>query len=185
MPLCKQQQQQQQTMGNDERASRCPPSPPLIIVSWLWWANWAATALNCCRLANPCAGGFFGRSSPPPPPPRTARAARSLLVGTGRWSINSSPCETGREREVIDQRPTPRRRLGWEWTLPSETGRAVSTCFASPSYPVSRCGSALARQVSCKKDLGSIRFGFPFSSLQKWWFMDTGLVTLPTQIMKH
>ena len=35
-----------------------------------------------------------------------------------------------------------------------------------------------------QKDLGSIRFGSTFSSLQKMWFMDS-LVTLPTQLMKH
>ena len=41
--------------------------------------------------------------------------------------------------------------------------------------PVSRCGLAVRRQAGKQKDLGSIRFGSPFSSLQKLWFMDTVL----------
>ena len=38
---------------------------------------------------------------------------------------------------------------------------------------VSRFGLALRRLAGKQKDLGSIRFGSPFSSLQKLWFMDT------------
>ena len=38
---------------------------------------------------------------------------------------------------------------------------------------VSRCGLAVRRLAGKQKDLGSIRFGSPFSSLQKLWFMDT------------
>ena len=37
---------------------------------------------------------------------------------------------------------------------------------------VSRCGLAVRRLAGKQKDLGSIRFGSPFSSLQKLWFMD-------------
>ena len=40
---------------------------------------------------------------------------------------------------------------------------------------VSRCGPAVRRVAGRQKDLGSIRFGSPFSSLQKLWFMDTVL----------
>ena len=40
---------------------------------------------------------------------------------------------------------------------------------------VSRCGLAVRRLAGKQKDLGSIRFGSPFSSLQKLWFMDTVL----------
>ena len=40
---------------------------------------------------------------------------------------------------------------------------------------VSRCGLAVRRLACEQKDLGSIRFGSPFSSLQKLWFMDTVL----------
>ena len=39
----------------------------------------------------------------------------------------------------------------------------------------SRCGLAVRRLAGKRKDLGSIRFGSPFSSLQKLWFMDTVL----------
>ena len=39
----------------------------------------------------------------------------------------------------------------------------------------SRCGLAVRRLAGKQKDLGSIRFGSPFSSLQKLWFMDTVL----------
>ena len=39
----------------------------------------------------------------------------------------------------------------------------------------SRCGLAVRRLAGKQKDLGSIRFGSPFSSLQKMWFMDTVL----------
>ena len=49
---------------------------------------------------------------------------------------------------------------------------------------VSRCGLAVRRLAGKQKDLGSIRFGSPFSSLQILWFMDS-LVTLPTQLIKH
>ncbi len=40
---------------------------------------------------------------------------------------------------------------------------------------VSRCGLVVRRLAGKQKDLGSIRFGSPFSSLQKLWFMDTVL----------
>ena len=40
---------------------------------------------------------------------------------------------------------------------------------------VSRCGLAVRRLAGKQKDLGSIRFGSPLSSLQKLWFMDTVL----------
>ena len=42
-------------------------------------------------------------------------------------------------------------------------------------FPVSRCGLAARRLAGKQKDLGSIRFGSHFSSLQKLWFMDTVL----------
>ena len=38
---------------------------------------------------------------------------------------------------------------------------------------VSWCGRAVRRLAGKQKDLGSIRLGSPFSSLQKLWFMDT------------
>ena len=40
---------------------------------------------------------------------------------------------------------------------------------------VSRCGLVVRRLAGKQKDLGSIRFGSPFSSLQKLSFMDTVL----------
>ena len=40
---------------------------------------------------------------------------------------------------------------------------------------VSRCGLAVKRLAGKQKDLGSIRFGSPCSSLQKLWYMDTVL----------
>ena len=40
---------------------------------------------------------------------------------------------------------------------------------------VSRYGLAVRRVAGRQKDLGSIHFGSPFSSLQKLWFMDTVL----------
>ena len=46
-----------------------------------------------------------------------------------------------------------------------------SFCFLQ----VSRCGLAVRRLAGKQKDLGSIRFGSPFSSIQKLWFMDTVL----------
>ena len=45
----------------------------------------------------------------------------------------------------------------------------------APAMNVSRCGLAVRRLAGKQKDLGSIRFGSPFSSLQKLWFMDTVL----------
>ena len=45
---------------------------------------------------------------------------------------------------------------------------------------VSRCGLAVRRLAGKQEDLGSIRFGSPFSSLYGHC-----LVTLPTQLMKH
>ena len=44
---------------------------------------------------------------------------------------------------------------------------------------VSRCGLAVRRSAGKQKDLGSIRFGSPFSSLQELWFMDTVLLLCP------
>ena len=43
------------------------------------------------------------------------------------------------------------------------------------SMLVSRYGLAVRRLAGKQKDLGSIRFGSPFSSLQKLWFMETVL----------
>ncbi len=51
--------------------------------------------------------------------------------------------------------------------------------------PVSRCGLAVRRLAGKQKDLGSIRFGSPFSSLQKIVVYGHCLVTLPTQLMEH
>ncbi len=50
---------------------------------------------------------------------------------------------------------------------------------------VSRCGLAVRRLAGKQKDLGSIRFGSPFSSLQKIVVYGHCLVTLPTQLMEH
>ena len=44
---------------------------------------------------------------------------------------------------------------------------------------VSRCGLAVRRLAGKQKDLGSIRFGSPFSSLKKLWFTDTVLWLCP------
>ena len=48
---------------------------------------------------------------------------------------------------------------------------------------VSRCGLAVRRWAGKQKDLGSIRFGSPFSS--RVVVYGHCLVTLPTQLMKH
>ena len=48
---------------------------------------------------------------------------------------------------------------------------------------VSRCGLVVRRLAGKQKDLGSIRFGSPFSS--KLVVYGHCLVTLPTQLMKH
>ena len=48
---------------------------------------------------------------------------------------------------------------------------------------MSRCGPAVRRYDGKQKDLGSIRFGCPFSS--KIVVYGHCLVTLPTQLMKH
>ena len=50
---------------------------------------------------------------------------------------------------------------------------------------VSRCGLAVRRLAGKQKDLGSIRFGSPFSSLQQIVVYGHCLVTLPTQLMEH
>ena len=47
--------------------------------------------------------------------------------------------------------------------------------IVSPLDFVSWCGLTVRRLAVKQKDLGSIRFGSPFSSLQKVWFMDTVL----------
>ena len=49
----------------------------------------------------------------------------------------------------------------------------VYILFDLTELPVSRCGLAVRRLAGKQKDLGSIRFGSPFS------------VTLSTQLMKH
>ena len=53
--------------------------------------------------------------------------------------------------------------------------QAIKGELLSSGYYVSRCGLAVRRLAGKQKDLGSIRFGSPFSSLQKLWFMDTVL----------
>ena len=53
------------------------------------------------------------------------------------------------------------------------------------SENVSRCGLAVWRLAGKQKDLGSIRFGSPFSSIKKIVVYGHCLVTLPTQLMKH
>ena len=57
-------------------------------------------------------------------------------------------------------------------------------CFLSVRIYVSRCGLAVRRLAGKQKDLGSIRFGSPFSS-PKIVVYGHCLVTLPTQLMKH
>ena len=57
-------------------------------------------------------------------------------------------------------------------TPPSTTLPFIPLLLAPP---VSRCGLAVRRLAGEQKDLGSVRFGSPFSSLQKLWFMDTVL----------
>ena len=47
--------------------------------------------------------------------------------------------------------------------------------FAHHLPHVSRCGLAVRRLAGKQKDLGSICFNSPLSSLQKLWFMDTVL----------
>ena len=55
-----------------------------------------------------------------------------------------------------------------------------------PSHSgVSRCGLAVRRLAGKQKDLGSIRFGSPFSSFQKNVVHGHCPVTLRTQLMKH
>ena len=49
--------------------------------------------------------------------------------------------------------------------------------------PVSLCGLAVRRLDGKQRDLGSIRFGSPFSS--KIVVYGHCLVTVPTQLMKH
>ena len=52
----------------------------------------------------------------------------------------------------------------WTWTH-THTSLLIS-CGCCKSFPVSRCGPVVRRLAGKQKDLGSIRFGFPFSSLQ-------------------
>ena len=51
--------------------------------------------------------------------------------------------------------------------------------WVSPVYLKEGTGQAFCELAWCldgkQKDLGSIRFGSPFSYLQKMWFMDTVL----------
>ena len=49
----------------------------------------------------------------------------------------------------------------------------VYKVFGVDLHVVSRCGLAVRRLAGKQKDLRSIRFGSPFSSLQKVWFMDS------------
>ena len=53
-----------------------------------------------------------------------------------------------------------------------------NVCMHVPRL-VSRYGLAVRRLAGKQKDLGSIRFGSHFSSLQKLWFMDTLLCLCP------
>ena len=67
--------------------------------------------------------------------------------------------------------------------LTSETlvGLAPYAVKAAAVMPitVSRCGLAARRLAGKQKDLGSIRFGSPFSSLQNLWFTDIFLRLCP------
>ena len=55
------------------------------------------------------------------------------------------------------------------------TTRTAKTCAFWSSHFVSPCGPAVRRLAGKQKDLGSIGFGSPFSSLQKLWFTDTAM----------
>ena len=59
--------------------------------------------------------------------------------------------------------------------LPSNLFGSASCLNLKPARQdnVSQCGLAVKRLAGKQKDLGSIRFGSPFSCLQKLWFMDT------------
>ena len=60
--------------------------------------------------------------------------------------------------------------------LPARGRSAAATCTVGAALlRSSGCGLAVRRLAGKQKDLGSIRFGSPFSSLQKLWFMDTVL----------
>ncbi len=69
-------------------------------------------------------------------------------------------------------------------SLPLTTTKYIISLF-SLEWGVSRCGLAVRRLAGKQKDLGSIRFGSPFSSLQKIVVYGHCLVTLPTQLMEH
>ena len=77
------------------------------------------------------------------------------------------------------------------WTTPQLNAVVLVLCSSAksatplPSPHVSQCGLAVRRLAGKQKDLGSIRFGSSFSSLQKIMVYGHCLVTLPTQLMKY
>ena len=58
---------------------------------------------------------------------------------------------------------------------PRPKGTSDTQRLATALVSVSGCGLVVRRLAGKQKDLGSIRFGSPFSSLQKLWFLDTVL----------
>ena len=91
-------------------------------------------------------------------------------------------CNTDLFRQDVVKEKIQFRATVWREETVQET---ITNQPWQPSSHLSRCGLAVRRLAGKQKDLGSIRLGSPFSSLQKLWFMDTCLVTLPTQLMKH
>ena len=71
--------------------------------------------------------------------------------------------------------PSPSPPRYWGFTYHFLPLKVPIVWFRCCRTIVNRCGLAVRRSAGKQKGLGSIRFGSPFSSLQKLWFTDTVL----------
>ena len=78
----------------------------------------------------------------------------------------------GLTHRMFDSAGFPAER-GLNFCVHGNPSRGCKKGHNSRDLNVSWCGLVVRRLAGRQKDLGSIGFGSPFSSLQKLWFMDT------------
>ena len=113
-----------------------------------------------------------------------ARATRSSLVTAARRG-HSAPRSSPSSSSLPPPHP-PALKVHFTGPRVEVLLRVFGASSTDPYAPdslESRCGPAVRRRAGKQKDLGSTRFGSPFSS--KTVVYGRCLLTLPTQLMKH
>ena len=114
-----------------------------------------------------CTRGLYGHR-------KTASAKCGLKGGKSLGAPGNRTC---RSDPLVRPLPTELQPppLVTSYLMSSQPQRSYIRERNESSNPVSRCGLAVRRLAGMQKDLGSIRFGSPFSSLQKMWVVVTVL----------